>query len=185
MATITTRSGKGSALTHTEVDANFTNLNTDKAQIKRTEFDTTPVATQASISTSLDSNVYRYTFVIATLSYSLGPNNPILEIGRAGTYLTWSMGYAFTTGSDGQTSTTDLWAGLGSFQSGQNPYIIDIHKTTDKWVCEMRMSLGSSGYYLVTGVSSNTNRDYISNIRLGTGSTYNFTVLQGHLLEYS
>ena len=31
MSTIVTRSGKGTALTHTEVDANFTNLNTDKA----------------------------------------------------------------------------------------------------------------------------------------------------------
>lgn len=33
MSTIVTRSGKGAALTHTEVDANFTNLNTDKADI--------------------------------------------------------------------------------------------------------------------------------------------------------
>ena len=32
MATITTRSGKGSALTHAEVDANFNNLNTDKVE---------------------------------------------------------------------------------------------------------------------------------------------------------
>jgi hypothetical protein len=32
MSTIVTRSGKGAALTHTEVDANFTNLNTDKAE---------------------------------------------------------------------------------------------------------------------------------------------------------
>lgn len=31
MSTIVTRSGKGAALTHVEVDANFTNLNTDKA----------------------------------------------------------------------------------------------------------------------------------------------------------
>lgn len=30
MSTITTRAGKGSTLTHNEVDANFTNLNTDK-----------------------------------------------------------------------------------------------------------------------------------------------------------
>jgi hypothetical protein len=30
MSTIVTRAGKGSPLTHTEVDANFTNLNTDK-----------------------------------------------------------------------------------------------------------------------------------------------------------
>jgi len=32
MATIVTRSGKGSALAHTEVDANFTNLNNDKLE---------------------------------------------------------------------------------------------------------------------------------------------------------
>ena len=30
MSTITTRAGKGSTLTHNEVDDNFTNLNTDK-----------------------------------------------------------------------------------------------------------------------------------------------------------
>jgi hypothetical protein len=32
MSTITTRAGKGSVLTYTEVDTNFTNLNTDKIQ---------------------------------------------------------------------------------------------------------------------------------------------------------
>ena len=32
MATIVTRAGKGAPLTHVEVDANFTNLNTDKIQ---------------------------------------------------------------------------------------------------------------------------------------------------------
>jgi hypothetical protein len=32
MSTIVTRAGKGSALTHNEVDANFINLNTDKIQ---------------------------------------------------------------------------------------------------------------------------------------------------------
>lgn len=32
MSTIVTRAGKGSALTHAEVDANFTNLNTDKLE---------------------------------------------------------------------------------------------------------------------------------------------------------
>lgn len=32
MSTIVTRAGKGSELTHTEVDSNFTNLNTDKLE---------------------------------------------------------------------------------------------------------------------------------------------------------
>jgi len=40
MATITTRAGKGSPLTNTEVDANFTNLNNDK--IENVVEDTTP-----------------------------------------------------------------------------------------------------------------------------------------------
>ena len=38
MATITTRSGKGSPLTNNEVDANFTNLNTDKAELSGANF---------------------------------------------------------------------------------------------------------------------------------------------------
>ena len=38
MATITTRSGKGSPLTNNEVDANFTNLNTDKAELSGATF---------------------------------------------------------------------------------------------------------------------------------------------------
>ncbi len=33
MATIVTRAAKGTPLTHVEVDANFTNLNTDKAEV--------------------------------------------------------------------------------------------------------------------------------------------------------
>jgi hypothetical protein len=38
MTTITTRSGKGSPLTNDEVDANFTNLNTDKAELSGASF---------------------------------------------------------------------------------------------------------------------------------------------------
>ena len=38
MATIVTRSGKGSPLTNTEVDSNFTNLNTDKAELSGANF---------------------------------------------------------------------------------------------------------------------------------------------------
>jgi len=38
MATITTRAGKGSPLTNNEVDANFTNLNTDKAELSGATF---------------------------------------------------------------------------------------------------------------------------------------------------
>lgn len=50
MSTIITRAGKGSALTHTEVDSNFTNLDTDKAELAGATF-TGAVITSASTTT--------------------------------------------------------------------------------------------------------------------------------------
>jgi microcystin-dependent protein len=51
MATIVTRAGKGSPLTHNEVDANFTNLNTDKAELASPPFTGTPTAPTATVGT--------------------------------------------------------------------------------------------------------------------------------------
>ena len=48
MATIVTRSGKGSPLTNTEVDSNFTNLNTDKAELSGAAF-TGAITTNSTI----------------------------------------------------------------------------------------------------------------------------------------
>ena len=48
MSTIVTRSGKGSPLTNTEVDANFTNLNTDKAELSGAVF-TGAITTNSTI----------------------------------------------------------------------------------------------------------------------------------------
>jgi len=54
MATITTRSGKGSPLTNNEVDANFTNLNTDKAELSGATFTGQIVAPSLDISGNID-----------------------------------------------------------------------------------------------------------------------------------
>jgi hypothetical protein len=51
MSTITTRAAKGSALTHAEVDANFTNLNTGKAEVSGQTF-TGPVVLPAGSATA-------------------------------------------------------------------------------------------------------------------------------------
>jgi len=51
MATIVTRAGKGSPLTHVEVDANFTNLNTGKAELASPTFTGTPAAPTATVGT--------------------------------------------------------------------------------------------------------------------------------------
>ena len=50
MATIVTRTGKGSELTHSEVDANFTNLNNAKIE--------TNAAVRAAVEAAADSNVF-------------------------------------------------------------------------------------------------------------------------------
>lgn len=47
MATIVTRAGKGEPLTHAEVDANFTNLNADKAEISQAVLKTSDVGAAA------------------------------------------------------------------------------------------------------------------------------------------
>ena len=52
MATITTRSGKGSPLTNNEVDANFTNLNTDKAELSGATFTGSVSAPQLAITSA-------------------------------------------------------------------------------------------------------------------------------------
>lgn len=49
MSTIVTRSGKGSPLTHTEMDANFTNLNNDKLEAN----DLTPYSTTVEMNTAI------------------------------------------------------------------------------------------------------------------------------------
>ena len=54
MSTIVTRAGKGSPLTHTEVDANFTNLNTDKAGYITGEGGTVTQATSKSTAVTLN-----------------------------------------------------------------------------------------------------------------------------------
>lgn len=50
--TITTRAGKGSALTHNELDGNFTDLNTNKAPLASPTFTGTPAAPTATAGTN-------------------------------------------------------------------------------------------------------------------------------------
>jgi hypothetical protein len=52
MSTIVTRAGKGSALTWAEADANFTNLNTDKAELNSPTFTGNPTAPTAAVNTN-------------------------------------------------------------------------------------------------------------------------------------
>jgi hypothetical protein len=61
MATIVTRSGKGSPLTNTEVDANFTNLNTDKVELTNLSVSSASASGGGSLSYANGSGVFTYT----------------------------------------------------------------------------------------------------------------------------
>jgi hypothetical protein len=68
MSTIVTRAGKGTPLTHTELDANFTNLNTDKAGYITGEGGTVTQATSKSTGVTLDKKCGRITLNAAALA---------------------------------------------------------------------------------------------------------------------
>lgn len=68
MATIVTRSGKGSPLTHTEVDANFTNLNTEKAGYSTGDGGTVTQATSKSTAVTLNKRCGQITLNGAALA---------------------------------------------------------------------------------------------------------------------
>jgi hypothetical protein len=68
MSTIVTRSGKGSPLTHVEVDANFTNLNTDKAGYITGEGGTVTQATSKATAVTLNKKCGQITMNAASLA---------------------------------------------------------------------------------------------------------------------
>lgn len=70
MSTIVTRSGKGSPLTHTELDANFTNLNTDKAGYVTGEGGVVTQATSKATGVTLNKKTGQITLNGAALAAS-------------------------------------------------------------------------------------------------------------------
>jgi hypothetical protein len=73
MSTIVTRAGKGSALTHNEVDANFTNLNTDKIEATQTVTLTNKTLTTPVLSgTASGTTAGRLGYLSGNFSYGNG-----------------------------------------------------------------------------------------------------------------
>lgn len=68
MSTIVTRAGKGSPLTHNEVDSNFTNLNTDKAGYVTGEGGTVTQATSKATGVTLNKKCGQITMHNASLA---------------------------------------------------------------------------------------------------------------------
>jgi hypothetical protein len=86
MSTIVTRLGKGSPLSTAEMDANFTNLNTDKAELNSPAFIGTPTAPTAAANDN-STNIATTAFVIGQASTTL----PIIAgTAAVGTSLHWA-----------------------------------------------------------------------------------------------
>jgi hypothetical protein len=72
MSTIVTRAGKGSPLTHTEVDNNFTNLNTDKYQSGNTIIASAGTVSAPALSTTGDTNTGIFFPAADTIAFTEG-----------------------------------------------------------------------------------------------------------------
>jgi hypothetical protein len=112
MTTIVTRSGKGSPLTHNEVDANFTNLNNDKVETTNGAL-TNPTVTNyvetaytANTSTAITLNLANGTVQILTLTGSPTITMPAAVAGKS-----FIIQLKTGAGSYSVTWTTVKWPG--------------------------------------------------------------------------
>jgi hypothetical protein len=136
MSTIVTRTGKGSALTYAEVDANFTNLNSDKLQ--STSSASILTLTSASIAAlTVTSSVVTSSSISALTATSSTLTNPtvtnytesVVTVGNSGTAktlsltsgtvqtvtLTGSCTFTMPTATEGKSFVLLLKTGAGSF----------------------------------------------------------------------
>ena len=134
MSTIVTRAGKGSALTHNEVDANFTNLNTDKIEAAQTVTLTNKTLgsgtaiTAGTINNASIGATTPSTGAFTNLSYTgtLTGGTGVINIGSGQVYKdangnvgigTSSPSYKLHVANSSATSTTLLANILARFQS--------------------------------------------------------------------
>lgn len=135
MSDITTRSGKGSPLTNTELDANFTNLNNDKAE------KTVTVSAGTGLTGGGDLSANR-TIALATSGVTAGSVGsstqiPILEIDQYG---------RVTDKSYASISTTPSWSSITDKPTTLSGYgITDAQNTAAKNAANGYAGLDSSG----------------------------------------
>ena len=111
MATIVTRAGKGSQLTHTELDANFTNLNTDKIELTNLSVSTASASSGGALAYNNSTGVLTFTPAVpgtATTINNNADNRVITGSGSANT-LEGEANFTFdgTTVGITTTSTSD------------------------------------------------------------------------------
>lgn len=95
MATIITRAGKGSPLTHNEVDANFVNLNDDKIEGIAVQDDAAPIVTSPTLNFTGSGVTVTDVAGVATVNVPGGGSTTVISNTDTGTQNDWApTGYA-------------------------------------------------------------------------------------------
>ena len=107
MATIVTRAGKGSQLTHNEVDANFTNLNTDKIELTNLSVSTASASSGGALAYNNSTGAFTFTpaSVTTTTINNNADNRVITGSGSANT-LEGEANFTFDGTTVGVTGTS-------------------------------------------------------------------------------
>jgi len=125
MTTIVTRAGKGSPLTNTEIDTNFTNLNTDKLEIS-----VGTITTSTTITPSSSNTQYNVTALATAATIAAPSGTPvhghklILRIKDDGSArgLSWNAIWRGITGALPTTTTASKTMYIGAVYNGDDSY---------------------------------------------------------------
>jgi hypothetical protein len=132
MSTIVTRAGKGSALTHNEVDANFVNLNNDKIEAAQTVTLTNKTISGANntLSNIGNSSLTNSSVTIGSTNVSLGSTaTTVSGLTLSSPTISGSMALTANSSSDAlrvtQTGTGNALVVEDSTNPDSTPFVID------------------------------------------------------------
>jgi hypothetical protein len=187
MSTIVTRAGKGSPLTHVEVDANFTNLNTDKVE-KTAAAITGGTINGTTIGATTPSTVNATTITGQTGVLRGTGQNLIIQSNGFTVALGWAVVASTTTGSEldpfggstaslftanGTSSTHNLQSTALTFTSGITYTTSVYFKAGTNNFVQLRMTSGIGSPYanfnISTGVAGTTTATSSAIVSVGGG----------------
>jgi hypothetical protein len=190
MSTIVTRAGKGSPLTNTELDANFTNLNADKYQSGSTaSFASVTLTTALTVgnggsgSTTAQGAMNTFAGAVTAGQYLRGNGTnvvmsaiqaadvPTLNQNTTGTAAGLSATLAVASGGTGQTSFTSNYILYGAFSSSAS---LQFDGTTMRVGSNALLGGTTNPVVGVTGAANNYIQSYIFNATNGASSSSDF-----------